>query len=199
MRDRLDPRLFARQQVEDRHLEAVPLRPPDVHPHQHLGPVLRLGAAGAGVDREQRVAAVLGALEHGLELERLDAAGELVGLPGHLGLHGLVGLGLEQLGHLDRALDALIQILVGDDPGLQGLESPAPRPGPRRGWPRSRPRPAALRARSGAPTWREGQRKSRSSVDPLLQLGRDGRADSDMSSPRWSGVGWKVSGTAAPA
>ena len=120
--DRLDPRLFARQEVEDRDLKPVPLGPPDVHPHQHLGPVLRLGAAGARMDREQRVPAVLGTLEHGLELELLDAADQLVGLPGHLRLHGRVGLGREELGHLDRALDPLIQILIGNDPGLQGLE-----------------------------------------------------------------------------
>ena len=65
-------------------LEPVPLRPAHVHPHEHLGPVLGLGAAGAGMDREEGVAAVLGPLQHGLELERLHPAGDLLGLPHQL-------------------------------------------------------------------------------------------------------------------
>src|SRR5947207_2407234 len=50
------------------------IRPSQVHAHEHLGPVLRLGAAGAGVDREDGVLPVLGAGEHDLELERLELA-----------------------------------------------------------------------------------------------------------------------------
>ena len=61
------------QQIQDRHREAVPLRPADVHPHEHLGPVLRLGAAGPRMDGEQRVPGVVRALEHRLQLERRDA------------------------------------------------------------------------------------------------------------------------------
>ena len=98
------PGLFAGQQVEDADLETVPLRPADVHPHQHLGPVLRLGAAGAGMDGEQGVARVVGALQHRLELECLRPPSvELVGLPLDLVLHAGVGLRLEQLRHLQRA------------------------------------------------------------------------------------------------
>ncbi len=37
--------------------EAAPLGPAQVHPHQHLGPVLRLGAAGARMDGDDRVLA----------------------------------------------------------------------------------------------------------------------------------------------
>ena len=94
-----------------RHLEAVPLRPAHVHPHEHLGPVLRFGAAGSGMDREHGVAAVLGALQHRLELECLHPAGDLLGLPHQLAFHGRVGLGLEQLRHLDGALEPLGEIL----------------------------------------------------------------------------------------
>src|SRR5260370_332022 len=39
--DPLDPRLFARFQVEDRHREPVAFRPARVHPREHLRPVLR--------------------------------------------------------------------------------------------------------------------------------------------------------------
>ena len=40
-------------------LEPASLRPADVHPVEHLGPVLRLRAAGARVDLEDRVGAVV--------------------------------------------------------------------------------------------------------------------------------------------
>ena len=45
---RLDPRLFAILVVVDLSLEALPLRPSQVHAHQHFGPVLRLRSARAG-------------------------------------------------------------------------------------------------------------------------------------------------------
>ena len=40
------------------HLVAVLLGPAHIHAHQHLGPVLRLGAAGAGVDLDVGVVGV---------------------------------------------------------------------------------------------------------------------------------------------
>jgi hypothetical protein len=74
------------------------------------------------MDGQQRVPAVFRALQHGLELERLDPAGNLLRLPHQLRLHGRIGLRLEQLRHLDGALDPLAEIVVGSDPGLQGLD-----------------------------------------------------------------------------
>ena len=135
-----------------------------VHPHQHLGPVLRLGPAGAGVDREQRIARVVGALQHRLELERFDRVIEGIGLPRHLVLHGGVGLVLEQLGHLQRPGEARVELLPGRDPALESLDLLHGDPGACRDWPRSRPRPARPRGSAGARPWRSGQRKSRSSV-----------------------------------
>ena len=44
---RLDPGLFAGQQVDDLGLEPRALTPAQVHAHEHLRPVLRLGAARA--------------------------------------------------------------------------------------------------------------------------------------------------------
>ena len=58
-RGRLDARLLAREQVDHLRLEAGPLRPAQVHAHEHLGPVLRLGAARSGVDGEDGVLLVL--------------------------------------------------------------------------------------------------------------------------------------------
>ena len=45
-----------------------------VHPQQHLGPVVGVGAAVAGVDREDRAGRVVRAVEQGLELELLRRA-----------------------------------------------------------------------------------------------------------------------------
>jgi hypothetical protein len=54
------------------------LAPAQVHAQQHLGPVLRLGAAGAGLDVDERIRAVHLAGEHALEFELFDARGKLV-------------------------------------------------------------------------------------------------------------------------
>ena len=64
----------------------------------------------------QRVAAVVGPLQHGLELEGLDGAVELIGLARHLRLHAGIGLRLQQLRHLEGAGDAPWSILPGRRP-----------------------------------------------------------------------------------
>ena len=50
------PGLLAGLEVEDLGAEAVALGPAQVHAQQHLGPVAGVGAAGAGVDRDDGVA-----------------------------------------------------------------------------------------------------------------------------------------------
>jgi hypothetical protein len=74
----LDARLVAGLVVDDVPLEPAPLRPLQVHAQQHLGPVLRLGAAGARVDGDDRVGAIVLAAQHLLGLGGLDLALELV-------------------------------------------------------------------------------------------------------------------------
>ena len=59
----LDAGLFALAHVEYFHGKALSLRPACVHPHQHLGPVLRLGASGARGNLHLRVAKIIGALQ----------------------------------------------------------------------------------------------------------------------------------------
>ena len=54
----LDAGLVAGLQVDDLALEAAALGPAQVHAQQHLGPVLRLGAARARMDRDDRVLAI---------------------------------------------------------------------------------------------------------------------------------------------
>ena len=69
----LDAGALARLLLDQLGLEAAPLAPAQVHAQQHLGPVLRLGAAGAGVDRDDGVAGVVLAAEQLLQLERVHA------------------------------------------------------------------------------------------------------------------------------
>ena len=60
--------------VVDLDLEAAALGPAQVHAQEHLGPVLGLGAAGAGVDGDDGPALVVGAAEEALLLAALELA-----------------------------------------------------------------------------------------------------------------------------
>ena len=79
--------------VDDLALEAAALGPAQVHAQQHLGPVLRLGAAGARVDRDDRVLAIVLAAEHLLDLAGLHFLVERVERLRELGVDRLAGLG----------------------------------------------------------------------------------------------------------
>ena len=72
---REEPGLLALGRLIDLDAEAAPLGPPRVHAQEHLGPVLRVGPAGTGMDLGHRIAVVVLAREQRLELE-----------PGHPGL-----------------------------------------------------------------------------------------------------------------
>ena len=61
--------LLPRARLEHLGLEAAALGPALVHPQQHLGPVLRVRAAAAGLDRDDRVAGVVLAVEERVLLE----------------------------------------------------------------------------------------------------------------------------------
>jgi hypothetical protein len=90
----LEPGLLPFGLVDDLGVEPVPLGPAQVHPEEHLGPVGRLGAAGAGADREQRVARVVFAGEQQLRPLAVEVRGEARGLAVELccqlGVAGLV-------------------------------------------------------------------------------------------------------------
>ena len=73
-RGRLDARLLARRRLDQLGLVAAVLGPAQVHAQQHLGPVLGVGAAGAGRDLHERGAAVVLAGEERGLLERVDLA-----------------------------------------------------------------------------------------------------------------------------
>ena len=74
---RLDAGLFALRLLDVVDLEAVLLRPAHIHAQQHAGPVLALGAAGAGMDLEIAVVGVGLAGEQRLEFAPRDLGLEL--------------------------------------------------------------------------------------------------------------------------
>jgi hypothetical protein len=82
-------------QVQDLGLVAPAGRPARVHPLQHLGPVLRFGAARAGIDAHDGALTVVGTGEHAGELHLahgvLDARQYTGGLSGRGLVLGFVG------------------------------------------------------------------------------------------------------------
>ena len=72
---RQQARLLPGRGLVDLDGEAAALGPPLVHAQQHLGPVLGVGATGAGVDLAHGVAVVVLAGEERLELELRPASG----------------------------------------------------------------------------------------------------------------------------
>jgi hypothetical protein len=82
----LDAGFVAWLKVDYFALETAPFDPAQVHPQQHLSPVLRLCAAGARMNGDDRVFAIVLAAEHffdfaGLDLTRkfVECATEIVG------------------------------------------------------------------------------------------------------------------------
>ena len=81
---RLDARFLSRARLKQLHLEAPALRPAHLHPQDHLGPVLSIGAPRARIDAYERIARVIAPGEQPLLLEdrqaRLDRCDLLVDL-----------------------------------------------------------------------------------------------------------------------
>ena len=98
------------------------LCPPGVHPHQHLGEVGRIDTAGAGPDRDQRLADVVLAGQEGADLERLDGLVDLAQLDlGVLERRG-VALLLTELDHDLQVVDPAGQLGDPVDLALEGRE-----------------------------------------------------------------------------
>ena len=70
-RGAFDARGFARKGVGDFDLPAARFRPALIHPHEHVRPIARLGAARTGVDAENAIAPVVRAAEKYPEFERV--------------------------------------------------------------------------------------------------------------------------------
>ena len=98
-RRRQQPGLLSLRRLVELDGEAAALRPALVHAQHHLGPVLRVGAAGAGVDFGHRVELVVLAREQRLQLERVEARAERVDRLDELDVEGgVTGAGRGRLG-----------------------------------------------------------------------------------------------------
>jgi hypothetical protein len=114
----LDAGFIARLHVHHFALEAAPLRPAQVHPEEHLGPVLRFGPPRAGMDGDDGILAVVLATEHLLGLAGLDFDRELVEPAREVLDHGLTRLRpLDQHREVvDTALERVAHVAVVFEP-----------------------------------------------------------------------------------
>ncbi len=107
------PGLLAGARLEQLDAEPTPLGPAHHHAQDHLGPVLRVGSAGARVDRHERIAGVVATREEPRLLQlsepRLDPA-EL--------LADLVGQRLVLLSEFDQRLE-IVDVALERLPGVQ--------------------------------------------------------------------------------
>src|SRR3546814_18271245 len=108
-------------------VRSVLLGPANVHAQQHLRPVLRLGAAGAGVDLEVAVVGVGLAGQQAFELALGDARLQGVELALRLVEAGLVALVVAELGQRPRVLQLAVDC-VGPLNRVPPMGAPAPYP-----------------------------------------------------------------------
>ena len=106
---RLQTSLLGIRRVEHRDRVAVPLRPPQIHSHQHLGEVGCVHAASARPDRYHGLTLVPLTVEQSLDLKLTNGllqAGQLL-----LGVRHCVGVGLlgAELDHQLEVVDAIVQ------------------------------------------------------------------------------------------
>lgn len=115
---RLDARPLRVGGVHDLDGVLVPLRPAQVHAHEHLGEVGGVVAARAGADRDDRGPLVVLAVEQRLHLELVDEVGE----SGQFGTRLLCGV---LVAHLVRETDEHLEVVETlrdpGDPGELGL------------------------------------------------------------------------------
>ena len=115
----LDARHLARALIDDLGLEAVRIRPLKIHAQQHRGPVLRLGAAGAGLNIQEGIVRVHFAGEHALKLESFDFRGR----PVHIGLDPCGGRQIvllrSQIDQLGGIVQTALEMIQADDDLLE--------------------------------------------------------------------------------
>jgi hypothetical protein len=98
----LDARLLGRLLVQQIHLPALAQGVARDHADQHLGPVGRVHSAGTRVDLDHRVARVVLAREHAVELELVERLSDLVAELTRLARGGRVPRLLGQVEQHDR-------------------------------------------------------------------------------------------------
>jgi hypothetical protein len=97
---RLDARLFAVLVVVHLGFEALLLGPAQVHAHQHLGPVLALGAARAGMHGDDGVQRIGLAVEHGARFQLLGKGGQGLDVALQIGEHVFALAGQLEVGSM---------------------------------------------------------------------------------------------------
>ncbi len=118
-RRRLQSGFFARLVVVEHRLESLPLGPSQVHAQQHVSPVLRLGAARAGMDGDDSVARIVFAGEQRLSFQLIDQFAERIDFALQVGVNVLAFLGEVEIG--GDVVAAARQISVGREHVLQAL------------------------------------------------------------------------------
>ena len=113
---------FTVQDIQDFGLESVAVSPLHIHSQQHGNPVLRLGSAGAGMERENRIGAVVFACHEGGKLLLLKLGLYLLSEFLYLVNGALVVLLLGKLDHGENvvmigleAVEVLYRVLVLSD------------------------------------------------------------------------------------
>ena len=151
-----DTGLGAFGDVVDLALKATPLGPTPVHAQQHLGPVLRVGATRARLDRAHRITLVVLAGEQRPQFEFVEALLGRVDRLADLGFDRIVAFFFRQLEQRRRVVDApfelFVEVDVVDDLGQLGLHLRA-RPRCR---PRGRVAPSRLRVAADGRATRRG-------------------------------------------
>ena len=112
---RFEPGLLAAALLEPLDLAAVGFGPAHIHPQQHLGPVLRLGAAGSGMDLEIAVVGVGLARQQAFELAPCSLGAQPLERRLGLGDDAGLALGLAELDQLDRLVDLALDPPVAAD------------------------------------------------------------------------------------
>jgi hypothetical protein len=93
----------------------VGFRPAGIHPQQHLGPILRLGAAGPGMDFEIAIIGIGFARQQALELSSGRLRAQLLERRLGLGDDRGFALGLAKLDQLEGLFDLALDPPVATD------------------------------------------------------------------------------------
>ena len=97
-RRRLQARFFARLIVIENRFETLALCPSQIHAQQHVSPILRLGAARAGVDRHDGVARIVFPREQRLGFEFIEEIAQRGNLASQIGIDILALFGQVKIG-----------------------------------------------------------------------------------------------------
>jgi hypothetical protein len=121
----LDTGDFAGGQFHDGGIETALVGPAQVHAQQHIGPVLRLGAAGTGLNIEIGVVGVHFAAEHPAELELFENTAQTLDFGCHVRHRAFIAFFSRHVEQVARIGQAAVQVIQGvDDQRQRGALTP---------------------------------------------------------------------------